>query len=63
MALYIPDYRLQEALKIIEKMEGPEGELVRYAMEQKTDYIDKLVKKNREMREVFIKINDLGTSY
>jgi len=53
MASYTPDYKYQEAKKVIEEMKGKKGELVRYYVSQNKKWYDCLLERNEEMRNVF----------
>ncbi len=57
MALARPDYKYQEAKKLIEEMKGKKGELIRYYVSENKKWYDKLQERNEEMREVFAGIS------
>jgi hypothetical protein len=54
MALYRPDYKLQEAKKLIDSLEN---ELIKYYIQKKQDWIDEQDKKLKEYRDFFDKLD------
>ena len=53
MTFYKKDYRMMEAIKCLQEMQGNEGDLMRYMMQKKDEYIEELRQDIKEMREVF----------
>lgn len=60
MASYTPDYKYQEAKKVIDEMKGKKGELVRYYISQNKKWYDCLLEKNEQMRITFKAIASFG---
>lgn len=58
MAFYTPDYKLQEAKKLIESLDdSKENELIKYYIQNKQDQIDEQRKKLKEYRDFFDKLD------
>jgi hypothetical protein len=58
MALYRPDYKLQEAKKLIDSLDdSKENELIKYYIQKKQDWIDEQDKKLKEYRDFFDKLD------
>jgi hypothetical protein len=58
MALYRPDYKLQEAKKLIDSLDdSKENELIKYYIQKKQDWIDEQDKKLQEYRDFFDKLD------
>ena len=58
MALYRPDYKLQEVKKLIDSLDNnKENELIKYYIQKKQDWIDEQDKKLKEYRDFFDKLN------
>lgn len=58
MARYRPDYKLQEAKKLIDSLDdSKENELIKYYIQKKQDWIDEQDKKLKEYRDFFDKLD------
>jgi hypothetical protein len=58
MAFYRPDYKLQEAKKLIDSLDdSKENELIKYYIKKKQDWIDEQDKKLKEYRDFFDKLD------
>ena len=58
MALYRPDYKLQEAKKLIDSLDdSKDNELIKYYIQKKQDWIDEQDKKLKEYRDFFDKLD------
>jgi len=58
MALYRPDYKLQEAKKLIESLDdSKDNELIKYYIQKKQDWIDEQDKMLKEYRDFFDKLD------
>jgi hypothetical protein len=58
MALYRPDYKLQEAKNLIDSLDdSKENELIKYYIQKKQDWIDEQDKKLKEYRDFFDKLD------
>tara|TARA_R100001086_G_C11837889_1_gene258331 strand:+ start:239 stop:448 length:210 start_codon:yes stop_codon:yes gene_type:complete len=58
MALYIPDYKLQEAKKLIDSLDdSKENELIKYYIQKKEDWIKEQDERLKEYIDFFDKID------
>jgi hypothetical protein len=58
MALYIPDYKLQKAKKLIDSLDNSEeNELIKYYILKKDEWIEEQNKRLKEYQEVFDKMS------
>jgi FAD/FMN-containing dehydrogenase len=58
MALYRPDYKLQEAKKLIDSLDGSkENELIKYYIKKDKERIEKQSEQLKEYRDWFDKLN------
>jgi len=58
MAFYRPDYKLQEAKKLIDSLDdSEENELIKYYIQKKQDWINEQDKKLKEYRDFFDKLD------
>lgn len=53
MAVYIPDYQYINGKEALEKLDTPQGELIRYYVSENEKYTKKLQEKIDEMQKVF----------
>ena len=53
MALYTPDYQYIKGKEALEKLDTPEGELIRYYVAENKKYADYLQEHIDEMQRVF----------
>jgi len=53
MALYTPDYQYINGKEALEKLDTPQGELIRYYVAENKKYADKLQERINEMQKVF----------
>ena len=53
MALYTPDYKYQQGKKLLEELENPQGDLIRYYVAENEKHANRLQEKINEMQQVF----------
>ncbi len=53
MAYYTPDHEYEKARDLIASLEGEDGDLVRYYIQQQEIHIERLNKQIKEMQTVF----------
>lgn len=58
MAIYRPDYKLQEAKKLIDSLDdSKENELIKYYIQKDKEWIEKQNKQLKEYRDWFYKLD------
>jgi hypothetical protein len=53
MAHYTPDFKYDRAKELIASLEGEQGDLVRYYIQQQEIHIENLNKRIKEMQTIF----------